>query len=59
MLTAVGDAEVIGPKSIHAEAGIASFIVKTGIKGGRIMLNGTSSFLKGSMTIDVKPSKAN
>lgn len=54
-LTISGDAQVVGPQSVHAEAGIASFIVKTGVKRGKVTLRGVAYSFQGSMSISVKP----
>jgi beta-galactosidase len=50
-----GDAEIIGPVSVSAEAGIATVLVKAGAKPGKITVRATSKGLhSGEMKINSK-----
>jgi len=52
-LSVTGDATIIGPDVIKAEAGIAAFLVRSGNKGGKVMIkaqNSDSSTIPASAT---------
>ncbi len=51
-----GDAEIIGEKTWHAEAGIATVLIKAGSQPGKIKITASSNSLK-SASLDIKTIK--
>ena len=52
--TVEGDASIIGENPIAAEAGIATVLLKTGVKGGAIQLKATADALNGEIVVDAE-----
>lgn len=52
--TVEGDASIIGENPVAAEAGIATVLLKTGVKGGAISLKATADMLKGEIVVDAE-----
>lgn len=53
-ITTSDKGQVVGPSTVKAEAGIASFIVKTGSKKGDLLVKCNGSSLKGEITIRLR-----
>ena len=49
-----GDASIIGENPVAAEAGIATVLLKTGVKGGAIQLKATADMLEGEIVVDAE-----
>ncbi len=49
-----GNAEIISPQQVKAEAGIAAILLQAGSQKGKVMINAQSGKLTGTVTIDIK-----